>query len=123
MTVPSDFVASYLLWKHFSSPLHWGQQKKGSSLKCVSAKQTETGWPRSQSCLLPRLPSPGHWRRGLAKRSHLVENNLAMQRRRLEAATPAGLSWPSADLAGVPLLQPRGHGLISTLQQWVKAAG
>lgn len=52
-----------------------------------------------------------------------MENNLAMQRRRLEAATPAGLSWPSADLTGVPLLEPRGHGLISTLQQWVKAAG
>lgn len=53
-----------------------------------------------------------------------MQNNPAVQRRGLEAAcaTTAGFSWPSADLAGVPLLEPRGHGLIPTLQQWVKAA-
>lgn len=57
VTVPSDSVASYLLWKHFSSPLRWGQQRKGSSLKCVSAKQTETGWPRCHSpCLSSSVP-------------------------------------------------------------------
>lgn len=78
MTVPSDSVASYLLWKHLSSPLHWGQQRKGSSLKCVECQADRDRLAKvPQHCLLHRLPSPGYWWSGKpgAKESLSVEQS------------------------------------------------
>lgn len=63
-------VASCLLWKHLSSPLHWRQQRKGGKASPLTCDRSRLAMV-SQHCLLSIYPSQDAGGVGsLALRSH-----------------------------------------------------